>query len=81
MNGDFNTYREEKDVVPHNPKISQLYSTIVQTKQKKSGRKDKMTSKTPIATKTRRMTQKENKEVNTTDKTVKRKSALKLHLL
>jgi hypothetical protein len=52
----------------------------------KSARKDAIkkaytTSKTPTTTKTRRVTQKENKEINTTDKAVKRKSAIQIHNL
>lgn len=38
-------------------------------------------SKTPTTVKSRKVMQKENKEVNTTERVIKKKSALKMHLM
>ena len=67
INGNFSTYREERDVKGG-------YSTInagQKPKEKsaaKSTKKKLSSSKTPTTNKTRKITQKENREVNTTDK-------------
>ena len=48
----------------------------------KVGKKgNKVGAKTPKGSKSRKINQKENREINTTDKATKKKSAIKMHLL
>ena len=81
MNGNFNTYREEKETTGETH--AKPYSTI---KAQKSGPKavkkgSKVGAKTPNANKSRKITQKENRQINTTDKASKKKSCVKMHLV
>ena len=68
VNGNFSTYREEK-------RDSQKPRSAGKTTKKKAA-----SSKTPTINRSRKITQKENREVNTTDKGSKRKNTVKIHL-
>lgn len=81
MNGNFNTYREEKETTKES-QTKPYYTINPQKAGLKAVKKgSKVGSKTPNTTKSRKITQKENREMNTTDKASKKKSSIKMHLV
>jgi len=81
MNGNFNTYREEKETTGE-AQAKPYYTINSQKAGPKAIKKgSKVGAKTPNSTKSRKITQKENREMNTTDKASKKKSAFKMHLV